>query len=77
MIRYRRDGRHYPAMTFLPGEHFVANFFRLLRQRPCIAELCVLPLIESTGRQRRDLAIASETAVRTAFEREDAEHSNG
>lgn len=71
MIRYRRDGQHYPDMTFLPGEHFIANFFRLLGQRPCVAELHVLPGIESKGRQRRDLACASETAVREAFDRQD------
>jgi len=69
MIRYRRDGRHYPDMTFLPGEHFVANFFRLLSQKRCVAELCILPLIDSSGMQRRDLAKASELAVRAAYER--------
>ncbi len=77
MIRYRRDGQHHPAMTFLPGEHFIGNIFRLLRQRPCVVELCVLPMIESDGRRRRDLAMASETAVRSAFEEEDAESANG
>ena len=69
MIRYRRDGRHYPDMTFLPGEHFIANFFRLLSQKRCVAELCILPLIDSSGMQRRDLAKASELAVRAAYER--------
>jgi 1-acyl-sn-glycerol-3-phosphate acyltransferase len=77
MIRYRRDGNHYPRMTFLPGEHFIANIFRLLRQRPCVAELSVLPLIDSNNRQRRDLATASEAAVRAAFEQEDAETAHG
>jgi 1-acyl-sn-glycerol-3-phosphate acyltransferase len=77
MIRYRRDGRHYPGMTFLPGENFITNFFRLLRQKPCVAELCVLPLIDSGGMQRRDLAQATEQAVRAAYEREGAESGNG
>ena len=77
MIRYRRDGNHYPGMTFLPGEHFIANFFRLLRQRPCVAELSVLRLIDSNNRQRRDLATASEAAVRAAFEQEKFDDSNG
>ena len=77
MIRYLRDGRHYPGMTFLPGEHFVANFFRLLAQKPCIAEMWVLPLIESGGKQRRDLATASELAVKAAYELEPAAIENG
>ena len=77
MIRYLRDGRHYPGMTFLPGEHFVANFFRLLRQKRCVAQMCVLPLIDSAGQQRRELAQASELAVRAAFDHEPAEPGNG
>lgn len=77
MIRYLRDGRHYPGMTFLPGEHFVANFFRLLGQKPCIAEMWVLPLIESSSKQRRDLAMASELAVKAAYELEPAAIENG
>jgi 1-acyl-sn-glycerol-3-phosphate acyltransferase len=68
MIRYRRDGDHFPGMTFLPGEHFMANFFRLLRQRSCTAELWVLPLIDSGGKQRRELAAEVEAAVKVAFE---------
>ncbi len=68
MIRYRRDGDHFPGMTFLPGEHFMANFFRLLRQRSCTAQLWVLPPIDSSGKQRRELAAEAEAAVKTAFE---------
>ncbi|MEJ2399863.1 MAG: lysophospholipid acyltransferase family protein [Xanthomonadales bacterium] len=68
MLRYLRDGGHDPDMTFLPGEHFVGNFFRLLRQGPCTAHVEVLPELESTGRQRRELAAQAEAAVRAAFE---------
>jgi 1-acyl-sn-glycerol-3-phosphate acyltransferase len=68
MLRYLRDGGHDPDMTFLPGEHFVANFFRLLRQGPCTAHVEVLAEIESRGRQRRELARQAEAAVRAAFE---------
>jgi len=77
MIRYRQDGRHYADMTFLAGENFVGNFFRLLMQRGCTAQLCVLPLIYPAGLQRRDLASAAENAVRNAFERETFETGNG
>ncbi len=68
MIRYLRDGRHYTGMTFMRGEHFMANLFRLLRQRRCIAEVSILPVIDPAGKQRRELATESETAIRAAFE---------
>ena len=68
MIRYLRDDRHYTGMTFLRGEHFIANLFRLLRQRKCIAEVSILPLIHPEGKQRRELAKESEAVIRAAFE---------
>jgi 1-acyl-sn-glycerol-3-phosphate acyltransferase len=77
MIRYRQDGRHYGGMTFLPGENFVSNFFRLLMQRGCTAELEILPPIDPHGFQRRDLAGAAEAAVRLAFETGLPESENG
>ncbi|MBT8039712.1 MAG: 1-acyl-sn-glycerol-3-phosphate acyltransferase [Xanthomonadales bacterium] len=70
MLRYLRGGQHDPGMSFLPGEHFVANFFRLLRQAPCRAEVHLLPRLESEGRQRRPLAADAERAVREAFDAE-------
>lgn len=68
MLRYMRDGRHVHDVTFIRGEHFVGNLFRLLRQKSCMAEVVVLPLIDSTGKQRRPLAAEAEEAVRTAFD---------
>jgi len=68
MLRYLRDGGHDPDMTFLPGEHFVGNFFRLLRQGPCIAHIEVLPEIRTVGKQRREVAAEAEAAVRAAFD---------
>lgn len=70
MLRYLRDGHHIHDVTFLPGEHFVANFFRLLRQRPVVADIAVLPTIESAGKQRKPLAAEAEAMVRAAFEAE-------
>jgi 1-acyl-sn-glycerol-3-phosphate acyltransferase len=70
MIRYLRDDRHYPDMTFLRGEHFMANLFRLLRQRQCIADVSILLAIDPAGKRRRELALEAEAAVRAAFERE-------
>jgi 1-acyl-sn-glycerol-3-phosphate acyltransferase len=70
MIRYLRNGTRYDDITFLPKENFVANFFRLLMQKPCIVEVHVLPLIKSAGMQRRQLAGEAESMVRVAFESE-------
>jgi 1-acyl-sn-glycerol-3-phosphate acyltransferase len=68
MLRYLRDGSRYDEITFLPGEHFMANFFRLLMQKSCVADVQVLRLIDSAGKQRRQLAGEAENAVRAAYE---------
>lgn len=70
MLRYLRGAGLYDEITFLPGESFVANFFRLLMQKPCTAEVHILPLIPTAGRQRREVASEAEQAVRAAFESE-------
>jgi 1-acyl-sn-glycerol-3-phosphate acyltransferase len=77
MIRYLLDGRHYPDKGFIPGEHFMANVFRLLKQKSCTAEVSILPLIDSAGKRRRDLAGESEAAVRAEFERENDSDAGG
>lgn len=70
MLRYQRAGRPYPEITFLPREHFMANFFRLLRQPACVAEVSILPPIVPQGKQRRELASDAQSAVTAAFEAE-------
>jgi 1-acyl-sn-glycerol-3-phosphate acyltransferase len=70
MLRYVRNGQHEHDMTFLPGEHFVGNFFRLLRQPACKAQVAVLDRIDPRGKQRRLLANEAGNAVREAFDRE-------
>jgi 1-acyl-sn-glycerol-3-phosphate acyltransferase len=70
MIRYLRDDRPYPYMTFLRGERIMANLFRLLMQGGCIAEVSILPFIDPAGKKRRELARESEIAVRAAFDSE-------
>jgi 1-acyl-sn-glycerol-3-phosphate acyltransferase len=70
MIRYLADGCHYPQMSFIPGETFIENVFRLLRQRSCTAQVSVLPVIDAAGMKRRELAMEAELAVRAAFEGE-------
>jgi len=73
MIRYQRGEEHDLSMTFLPGESFMANFFRLLGQAPCLAELDILPLIDPAAMQRRELASAAESAIRKAYTLSDSE----
>jgi 1-acyl-sn-glycerol-3-phosphate acyltransferase len=68
MLRYLRDGRRYDEITFLPGEHFMANFLRLIMQKSCVADVQVLPLIEPADKQRRQLAGEAEAAVRAAYD---------
>jgi len=68
MLRYSRAGQRYDDITFRPGEHFLGNFFRLLMQPACVAEIAFLEPLPSTDRQRRQLAEQAETAVRTAFD---------
>jgi len=68
MLRYLRDGKRYPDVTFLENEHFGANILRLMRQRPCVAEVHILPEIPSVGSQRKELAAQSEAAVVAAFQ---------
>ena len=67
-LRYLRNGGHYDDITFRPNEHFVGNFFRLLAQDPCTAEVRILTPLEPDGKQRRTLAGEAESAVRTAYE---------
>jgi len=70
MLRYLRDGCRYDDITFLADENFVANFVRLLMQKSCIADVHVLPLIDTAGKQRRQLAGEAEKAVRESFDSE-------
>lgn len=67
MLRYLKNGRHYDDITFLKGEHFVGNFFRLLSQKKTTADVHVLTPISPSDRQRRELAGRSEQAIRAAF----------
>lgn len=67
MLRYSRAGATCADITFRPGEHFLANFFRLLAQPRCIAEVHLLPVLAAAGRQRRQLAADAEAAVRAAY----------
>ena len=70
MLRYSRDGHACHDITFRDGEHFVANCLRLLTQAPCRGEVCILPQVDTAGRQRREVAAEAEAAVRAAYSAE-------
>lgn len=67
MLRYSCAGRPYTGVNFLPHESFPANFFRLMRQPPCLAHVWVLAPIASAGKQRRELAAETQAAVAAAY----------
>lgn len=69
MLRYMQAGKLYPEITFLPDENFMENFFRLLRQPPCMAEVCFGAPMEVQGKQRRELAGEAQAVVTMAFAR--------
>lgn len=70
MLRYLQGGARYDDITFLPDESFIANFIRVIMQKSCVADVHVLPLIDTTGKQRRQLAGEAEKAIREAFDSE-------
>ncbi len=67
MLRYMRSGQNYREIRFTPGEQFLTNFFRVLRQPACIAEVMILPAINPEGKLRRELAGEAQAAVEAAF----------
>jgi 1-acyl-sn-glycerol-3-phosphate acyltransferase len=67
MIRYLRRGRLATEMSFMPGESFMANFFRLLSLPPGVCELVFLDALKPAGRPRRELADEARRAVIDAY----------
>ena len=68
MIRYIRNGRRDPDMTFFASENFVMNVLRLLGRPSSICELRFLDPIHSSGHSRKALAEMSRDVVHQAFE---------
>ncbi|MDX1379643.1 MAG: lysophospholipid acyltransferase family protein [Xanthomonadales bacterium] len=64
-IRYLRSGEPYRAFEFKTGETVLANFFRLLKQPGCDADLTFCEPLPSDGAGRDHLARAAEGAVRS------------
>lgn len=67
MLRYVKDGRHYSDIRFRPGEHFLANFFRLLGQPARLVEVAILEPIAAKGKPRKELANAAHDAIADAY----------
>lgn len=70
VLRYlQQDGRFHPSVTFIGDMTFVESMLTILKGEKIRAELVRLPLIETAGRHRRELAqlaqdaIASELAI--------------
>ena len=68
MLRYVKDGRHYPDIRFKPKEHFLANFFRLLTQPSRLVEVAILEPIASQDQPRKELAKAAQLAITEAYD---------
>ncbi|MCG8465492.1 MAG: 1-acyl-sn-glycerol-3-phosphate acyltransferase [Xanthomonadales bacterium] len=67
-LRYSVDGVVDKSLGFWPGEHFMANFFRLLGGPPAMVEVIVAAPIASVGMTSRELAQAAENVVRRHYE---------
>jgi len=68
MIRYVRNGRRDPDMTFMANERFVGNIFRLLGRPACVCDIRFLEAVQAQGRPRRELAESAQAAVSAVFE---------
>jgi 1-acyl-sn-glycerol-3-phosphate acyltransferase len=68
MVRYMSNGRRDDDILFHKNESMRANFGRLLARPGAVADVHYLPVIETTGKQRRILADAARTAVIGSYE---------
>lgn len=68
MIRFLRDGRRDPGVTFLGGEDFMGNILRLLGRPACQVELVFMPPFAVAGRSRRELADQAYALINAAYE---------
>jgi len=68
MIRYVRDGRTDPDVTFLPTENFLQNLVRLMGRPASRAEVVFLAPFEPGALPRKALARRAEAAVREAYD---------
>jgi 1-acyl-sn-glycerol-3-phosphate acyltransferase len=67
MIRYTRNGRPDPEMTFINNESMTINMLRLLGRPACEADIRFLGGIEPAGRPRKEIAAEAQAAVMEAY----------
>ncbi len=68
MIRYVRDGRRDPDVTFINGENFLHNLVRLMGRPASRAELVFLDAFDPADLPRKALASRAEDAVKAAYD---------
>ena len=57
------QGRLHPNVEFVGDMSFAESLLAILRGEPIVARLILLPLLDSTGTHRRDLAQAAHDAI--------------
>jgi 1-acyl-sn-glycerol-3-phosphate acyltransferase len=67
-LRYvNASGAFHPTVDFVGDMSFAESMLAILRGEKIIAHLIVLPLIETTGTHRRDLAQSAQDAIAEAL----------
>jgi 1-acyl-sn-glycerol-3-phosphate acyltransferase len=67
-IRYvHPDGTTSIAPAYVGELSFLRSFWRVLGERTLIAQVTLTPLLDTATRHRRELALAAETAIRSAL----------
>jgi 1-acyl-sn-glycerol-3-phosphate acyltransferase len=68
MIRYLRDGRPDPEMTFINNENMITNMLRMLGRPACEADIRYLDTLAPAGRPRKEIAAMARAAVARAYQ---------
>lgn len=68
MVRYLRKGVRDDDISFRENESMLINFTRLLSRPGVVADMHFLPVIDSAGKPRRELADAARAAVIARYE---------
>jgi len=61
------QGRFHPTVDFVGDMSFAESLLAILRGDEIVAQLIVLPLVETTGAHRRDLARTAQQAIADAL----------
>lgn len=69
-LRYKVAGQMTKAVGFLPDEHFLGNFFRLLSGPPTTVEIDLLPRLPTLNQERRELAEKAQHMVTKAYQQD-------